>query len=248
MNPGRDFLAADWPAPAGIRAGTTLRTGGVSRPPFAALNLGAHTADAPAAVATNRARLAAALRLPAAPCWLRQVHGTVVADLDAGHDGPADAGVASRPDRVAAVLTADCLPVLLCAADGHCWGAAHAGWRGLAAGVLEATVAAFPVAAEQLLAWLGPAIGPARFEVGGEVRAAFVDARPADAACFVPGRPAGKYFADLYALARSRLAGAGVAGIYGGGWCTVDDPRFFSHRGDHGRTGRMASLIWSAPA
>ncbi|HET7313184.1 peptidoglycan editing factor PgeF [Salinisphaera sp.] len=246
MNPARDFLAADWPAPAHIRAGTTRRTGGVSEPPYDALNLGAHTGDDSAAVAQNRARLCSALDLPAEPVWLTQVHGKTVADLDAGHAGPADAAIAGRPDRVAAVLTADCLPVVLCDRRGGCWGAVHAGWRGLAAGVLEATVAALPAGPVDLMAWMGPAIGADRFEVGRDVLDAFAAADPDCTHLFAPAEKTGKYHADIYALARRRLQAAGVANVHGGGYCTVTDrARFYSYRRD-GSTGRMATLIWSA--
>lgn len=245
MNPSTDFLAAQWSAPAGIRAGTTLRSGGVSGAPFDTLNLGAHTADTSAAVIENRQRVEQALDLPASPAWLDQVHGTVVADLDAGHSGPADAAITCHPDRVVAVLTADCLPVVFCDITGRCRGAAHAGWRGLAAGVLEATVTALPAAPSDLLAWLGPAIGPQRFEVGADVREAFADRRPADARLFTPTDKPGKYLADIYALALRRLGALGVTRVYGGGWCTIGDPaRFYSYRRD-GSTGRMATLIWS---
>lgn len=246
MNPKRDFLPADWPAPDHIRAGTTLRTGGVSAPPFDSLNLGAHTDDGVAAVNDNRARLATALALPAEPAWLEQVHGTTVADLDAGHSGPADAAVASRGNRVAAVLTADCLPVVLCDIRGTCWAAAHAGWRGLAAGVLEATIAAMPVEPQDLMAWLGPAIGPESFEVGADVREAFVTRDGDCARLFTPKTKPGKYEADIYGLARMRLSGAGIERIHGGGFCTVTEAgRFYSYRRE-GATGRMATLIWSA--
>ncbi|MGN8158328.1 peptidoglycan editing factor PgeF [Salinisphaera sp. RV14] len=242
----RDFLAADWPAPGHIRAGTTLRTGGASAAPFASLNLGAHTDDAARAVNDNRARLATALALPAEPSWLAQVHGTTVADLDAGHAGPADAAVTSRANRVPAVLTADCLPVVLCDTRGTCWAAAHAGWRGLAAGVLEATVAAMAAEPGDLLAWMGPAIGPENFEVGADVRQAFVCRHAESARMFAPKAKAGKYLADIYGLARLRLACAGVTRVFGGGLCTVAAPeRFYSYRRD-GATGRMATLIWSA--
>lgn len=245
MKAARDFLAADWPAPAHIRAGTTLRTGGVSRPPFATLNLGAHTDDDHEAVLENRARVVAALRLPGQPRWLDQVHGATVADLDAGHTGAADAAVASLPGRVAAVLTADCLPVLFCDRAGTCWGAAHAGWRGLAAGVLEATIAALPAGAENLMAWMGPAIGPAAFEVGADVRDAFGARNAEYTRLFTPGAKPGKYLADIYGLARMQLEAAGIDSVHGGRACTVDESeRFYSYRRD-GTTGRMATLIWS---
>lgn len=239
------FLPADWPAPASIRAGTTLRGGGVSAPPFDALNLGDRTGDDAAAVAANRDRLRADLALPGPPVWLDQVHGTRVVDADAAVAGEADASVGVAASTVCAVLTADCLPVLFCDRAGACWGAAHAGWRGLAAGVLEATIAALPAAPERLLAWLGPAIGARHFEVGAEVRAAFCDRCADDAAAFTPASAPGKYLADIYALARARLGRAGVASIHGGGQCTIDDPaRYYSYRRSP-RTGRMASLVWS---
>lgn len=245
MNHQADFLGVDWPAPAHIRAGTTLRSGGVSAAPYASLNLGAHTEDDAVAVAENRRRLRAGLELPAEPAWLDQVHGTAVADADRAVTVAADASVGTQSGAVCAVLTADCLPVLFCDRAGRCWGAAHAGWRGLAAGVLEATIAALPARPVELMAWLGPAIGPRRFEVGAEVRAAFVDACADDFSAFVEGRRAGKFVADIYALARQRLARAGLVDVYGGGLCTMEDTsRFFSYR--HGAsTGRMATLIWS---
>jgi YfiH family protein len=246
MNTAIAFLAADWPAPQAIRAGTTLRTGGVSDVPFTSLNLGAATGDDTQAVAENRRRMATALKLPGPPIWLNQVHGTTVADADRPVTGPADASITTASSTVCAVLTADCLPVLLTDRAATCWGAAHAGWRGLAAGVLEAIVARLPAAGGELMAWLGPAIGPRNFAVGADVRAAFCDRHAADAAAFAPGAAAGQYRADLYALARARLKRAGVGAVYGGGLCTVADAhRFYSHR-RAGATGRMASLIWRA--
>lgn len=240
------FLTADWPAPAHIRAGTTLRTGGVSAAPFESLNLGDRTGDDAAAVAANRQRLHEQLALPGEPAWLFQVHGAGVADADRPIEDEADASVATRADAVCAVLTADCLPVLFCDDHGRCWGAAHAGWRGLAGGVLEATVAALPAPANQLMAWLGPSIGPHNFEVGEDVRAAFCDHALTDASCFSAAEAPGKYLADIYALARARLTRAGVKAVYGGGLCTIDDPaRFYSYR-RASKTGRMASLIWTA--
>jgi hypothetical protein len=240
-----EFIVPDWPAPAGVRAAVSLRTGGVSAPPFDSLNLGDHVGDEPDAVRDNRRRLAAALGLPAAPSWLQQVHGRRVVDLDEARVvvPEADAAMTARPGRVCAVLTADCLPVLLCRADGSAVAAVHAGWRGLAAGVLESAVAALAAPGEGLMAWLGPAIGPASYEVDDAVRDAFPGA-PAEA--FRPTRP-GHYQADLYALARQRLQRLGVTAIHGGGFCTrADEARFFSYRRD-GRTGRFASLIWLEP-
>ncbi len=240
-----DLLLPDWPAPPGVRAVMTLRTGGVSGGPYASLNLGDHVGDEPEAVAENRRLLREALALPAEPLWLEQVHGTGVARFD-GPDRPqADAAVALAPGQVCAVMVADCLPVLLADRHGACVAAAHAGWRGLAAGVLEATVAAMPADPSQLVAWLGPAIGPDAFEVGPEVRAAFIAADAAAADAFRPGT-GDRWLADVYQLARQRLARAGVTEVHGGGLCTVSDPaRFFSYRRD-GVTGRMAALVWRA--
>ena len=252
------FLEADWPTPPGVRGGSTRRHGlGVSPPPFDALNLGGHRVvggDAATNVQSNRQALREALGLPSEPRWLRQVHGTAVFDADActvdgvpmptGEDEPvADAAVTRSEGVVLAVLHADCLPVLLCSDDGEGLGAAHAGWRGLAAGVIESTVAAMRVPGERLVAWLGPAAGPERYEVGEEVRAAFVDGDAGADGAFHPTRP-GHWRVDLCALARRRLAARGVTRIHGGGRFTIGEPEaFFSHRRD-ARTGRMASLVW----
>jgi polyphenol oxidase len=243
------WLTPNWPAPATVRALSTLRTGGASSPPYASLNLGVHVGDDATAVEGNRRALRDAARLPAEPVWLEQVHGTCVMDLDSQiPSGPADAAVTRQSGRVCAILTADCLPVLLANDAGDRVGAAHAGWRGLAAGVIEATVAALGAPPRQLLAWLGPAIGPQHFEVGVEVREEFLRRAgagdtAADDAAFVPNAR-GRYAADLYALARRRLRRLGVDRIYGGGECTyTDDARYYSHRRD-ARTGRQATLIW----
>lgn len=250
------FLAADWPAPPGVSALTTLRRGaGGSVAPFDQFNLGNRSSpegDDPATVAGNRDRLVALAGLPSPPHWLRQVHGTAVLRFHAPptaqgleHEPIADASVTDVPGVVLAILTADCLPVVLAAADGSEVAAAHAGWRGLADGVLERTVAAMRTPAARLVAWLGPAAGPQAYEVGEDVRAAFVSRDPAAAAAFVATRP-GHWRVDLYALARQRLAAAGVIpeAIHGGGLCTISDAaRFFSHRRDR-RTGRMATLAW----
>jgi YfiH family protein len=240
-------LAADWPAPPQVRAYTSLRHGGVSRAPYDSFNLGDHVGDDPGAVAANRARLRQALALPGEPRWLRQVHGTrVVEAAGASPDTEADASYTLERGVVCAVLTADCLPVLLCDRAGTRVAAAHAGWRGLAAGVLERSVAALGVPGNEVVAWLGPAIGPTAFEVGAEVRAAFVQVDPAGVDAFKPNAR-GRFDADIYALARTRLLAAGVAAIYGGGGCTHSDAqRFFSYRRD-GVCGRMASLIWLDP-
>ena len=241
------WLEADWPAPPGVRALATLRHGlGVSRPPFDTFNLGSRCGDAPDAVAENRRQLQAALALPSAPRWLRQVHGVGVA-VEPGFDEPeADAAVTATPGTVLAMLTADCLPVVLAARDGGEVAAAHAGWRGLRAGVLEATVAAMRTPADQLVAWLGPAAGPEAYEVGDEVFRAFTAGDARARVAFLPTRP-GHWKVDLAMLARQRLLEAGVTGIHGGGLCTISDPaRFFSHRRD-GRGGRIATLAWIAP-
>ncbi len=244
-----EWILPDWPAPDRVRAFMTTRAGGVSRPPYDGLNLATHVGDDPAAVAENRRLLRACL--PDEPLWLQQVHGVEVAI--AGRDAPgvvADAAVASSPGQVCAVLTADCLPVLLCDERASVVAAAHAGWRGLAAGVLEATVRAMGIGPGRILAWLGPAIGPDAFEVGEEVRQAFLDHHPLSAIAFRPALPGTldeapkKWLANLPALARIRLAAMGVDRIYGGQGCTYRDAgRFFSYRRD-GRTGRMAAVIW----
>jgi polyphenol oxidase len=240
------LLAFRWELPGGVHAAFTTRAGGVSAAPWDSLNLGAHVGDDPAAVAANRAQLRALLALPVEPSWLEQVHGTAVADLD----GPArakpvtaDAAIASTPGRICTIMVADCLPVLFASRDGSRIAAAHAGWRGLAAGVLEHTVAALGLPGAQLTAWLGPAISRAHFEVGDEVREAFVAADAGAEVCFA-ANARGRWHADLIGLARRRLAALGIASIAGGEWCTfADRARFFSHRRD-GRGGRMAALIW----
>lgn len=239
---------ADWPAPVGVRAGTTLRPGGSSSGPCAELNLALHVADDPAAVASNRARLAAALHLPAEPFWLQQVHGREVARHDGRGGTPtADAAIALGRGRVLAVLTADCLPVVLASRDGERLGIAHAGWRGLKDGVIEATVEALGVPGPELLAWLGPAIGPAAFEVGQEVRAAFTAADPGSAQAFT-ANARGRWQADIYALARRRLNALGVDAVSGGGACTFTQAdRYFSYRRDP-KAGRMATLLWREAA
>lgn len=257
------WLDAAWPAPAGVHALVTLRHGaGASMLPFDRFNLGNARGDAgddPIAVAANRAELTLRGGLPSAPRWLRQVHGSRVLRVDEAlpegdasaerrrmADEPeADAAVTSMPGTVLAVLTADCLPVVFAAREGGEVGVAHAGWRGLADGVLEATVGAMRTPAGGLLAWLGPAAGPEAYEVGDEVHAAFAGRDPAAASAFVASRP-GHWHVDLFALARMRLRAAGLADsdIHGGGLCTISEPkRFFSHRRD-GRTGRMATLAW----
>jgi YfiH family protein len=226
-----------------VRAAVSLRTGGASGGPFASLNLGGHVGDDPAAVVENRIRLARALDLPAEPLWLDQVHGCDVARFGDTEAPQADASVALERGQVCAVLVADCLPVLLTDREGTCVAAAHAGWRGLAAGVIEKAVESLPVEPARLVAWLGPAIGPGAFEVGPEVREQFLAIDPTAEGLFRPSH-GGRCLADLFSLARRRLASAGVASVHGGGLCTVSDPgRFFSYRRD-GMTGRLAALIW----
>jgi YfiH family protein len=236
-----DWLLPDWPAPTRVKACVTTRAGGISLPPFDSFNLGDHVEDNPLSVSENRQRLCAALG--SSPAWLRQVHGIQVVAADPGQILEADASYTAEVGVACAVLTADCLPVLFCDHAGTRVAAAHAGWRGLAGGVLEATVQAMALPADQLMAWLGPAIGPAAFEVGAEVREAFVSKHPQADAAFVPSLNSGRFMADLYALARIRLAACGVTAVYGGGLCTLSDPRFYSYR-RAARTGRFASLVW----
>lgn len=247
MTAAPEYLFPDWPAPPHIKAAVSLRHGGHSQGEFAGFNLGEHVEDDPEAVRRNRQLLRQSLKLPAEPCWLSQVHGTDVCRLDGTrelHTPPvADASVTSQAGQVCAVLTADCLPVLFTDREGRCVAAAHAGWRGLAAGVLEATLASMAVPAGEVLTWLGPAIGPAAFEVGPEVRAAFTERQPESASAFVAA-PQGKYMADIFALAKFRLERAGVHQISGGGICSMQNKKdLFSFRRDR-HCGRMASLIW----
>ncbi|MDQ7988410.1 MAG: peptidoglycan editing factor PgeF [Candidatus Dactylopiibacterium sp.] len=239
-------ITPDWPAPARVRAYSTTRAGGVSTGAHAGLNLATHVGDDPAAVAANRQRLAR--HAGVTPCWLEQVHGVDVAAAMPGDAEPcADASFTRTPGRACVVMTADCLPVLLCDVAGRVVAAAHAGWRGLAGGVLENTLDAMGEAPENLLAWLGPAISQPAFEVGEEVRTAFVRHLAEAEAAFAPGRAAGKWQADLYLLARQRLAARGVRHISGGGRCTFSEAEhFFSARRDGTRSGRQASLIWLA--
>ena len=247
------FLLPEWQAPPGVRALSTTRGGGASPAPWNSLNLGAHVGDARASVEANRRRLRDVAGLPAEPHWLEQVHGIAVADVDAAAACPqADAAVSCTPGRVCVVMTADCLPVVLASDDGAVVGVAHAGWRGLACGVVEATIEMMrskAPAAASLQAWLAPAIGAANFEVGDDVRTAFlaIDAQAADA---FTRNAQGRWQCDLYHLARQRLVRAGVERISGGGHCTyAQEDSFFSHRRDVQHrglpaTGRMATLIW----
>ena len=237
-----EFLVPAWPAPAGVRALSTTRGGGASAPPWQGFNLGDHVGDDPRAVAANRATLRRGL--PADPVWLNQVHGTRCVDAALALPGErADASFTRQRGVVCAVLTADCLPVLLCDERAMVVGIAHAGWRGLAAGVIEATVAAMGEPGGRLTAWLGPAIGPQAFEVGGEVRDIFLAGDAADADAFAAAG-GGKWLCDIYRLASRRLHALGIRRVAGADFCTVNDAqRWFSYRRD-GVTGRMASLVW----
>jgi len=242
-----DWIVPDWPTAPQVRAVCTTRHGGVSRGPYISMNPALHVGDDPAAVLANRKVLQQVLQLPAEPRWLEQVHGTTVLDaaepVRAGEVPVADAAWCSQPGVVCAVLTADCLPVLLCDVTGRYVAALHAGWRGLAAGVIEQTIDAMQQPGETLLAWLGPAIGPVAYQVGDEVRDAFLGHDKEAEAAFQSG-PDGSWTADLYRLARQRLAERGVTAIYGGYECSFTDAeRFFSYRRE-GVTGRMATLIW----
>lgn len=238
------LIRPDWPAPPNISALVTTRLGGVSQAPFASFNLASHVGDAPQAVLANRQRLGEVL--PAAPRWLEQVHGVNVVNVDEIGDGAkptADAAFSRSKQVVCVVQTADCLPILLAQADGSVVAAVHAGWRGLADGVIEATLRHLGEPTS-VLAWLGPAIGPTAFEVGEDVRSRFLQHDQRAAAAFVARQVPNKWLADIYALARLRLNAAGVSQISGGDFCTFSDPtRFYSYRRD-GVTGRMASMIW----
>lgn len=238
------WITPQWAAPAGVSAAFTLRTGGVSAAPFDTLNLGAHVGDDPLRVAENRRRVLQGLSLPSSPAWLPQVHGVAVHELAADAPrGPADAAFTRARGRVCAIMVADCLPVLFASRDGSHVGAAHAGWRGLAAGVLEATVRAMGIAGRDLVAWLGPSIGPQHFEVGEEVRSAFIAQDTCATAAFRPGH-GDRWWCDLPQLAQRRLAACGIDAVAVDGSCTVSDrERFFSYRRD-GQCGRMAALVW----
>lgn len=235
------WIEPDWPAPQPVRAVSTLRCGGISSGPYASLNLGHHVGDDAECVLENRRRLSRELSLPAEPLWLQQVHGSRIIDADGGEEPIADGSVAAQPGTVCAVMTADCLPILLCTEDGERVAAVHGGWRGLAAGVLEA--AADRIGTSALLAWLGPAIGADAFEVGAEVRQTFLQQSEVYSGAFRPCAE-DRWLADIYEIARIRLAALGVTRCYGGECCTyTDGERFFSYRRD-GITGRMATLIW----
>jgi len=238
------FIEPDWPAPDRVKALSTTRLGGISQAPYDSFNLGLHVNDDNKAVLANRQRLTQLAGLPSAPLWLEQVHGTRVIDAKNWHAGiKADAIYSEQVNQVCTVMTADCLPVLFTEANGSQIAAAHAGWRGLLNGVLENTVSKFSCERKNILAWLGPAIGPQQFEVGAEVYDAFLSHSAEAESAF---RPQGDdhYLADIYRLARQRLNQLGVESVYGGHYCTVTEAdRFFSYRRDRD-TGRMASLIW----
>ncbi len=247
------LVIPDWPAPPQVRAVvTTRRLPGNSQPPFDAFNLGLRSGESEGTVRANRELLVRALGLPSAPRWLRQVHGTnvvtfervsVQAGEETADEPEADAGITREPGAVLAILSADCLPILLCAEDGSEIAALHAGWRGLSAGVIEACVTRMHTPPARLMAWLGPAIGPQSYEVGDEVRTAFVAADEGAVAAFAPSRPA-HWRCDLNALAHRRLVALGVSRVHGGGFDTLTDPRFYSYRRDRDRSGRFASLIY----
>jgi polyphenol oxidase len=243
------WIFPDWPAPRAVHAAVTTRDGpGISQSPFGRFNLGLRSGDDTQAVRSNRSALHQSLDLPAEPRWLRQVHGTTVAELGplpSPEEPEADAAVSRLPGTVLAILTADCLPVLFCADDGSGIGAAHAGWRGLAAGVLEETIEQMQRPAASLMAWLGPCIGAASYEVGEDVHKTFHGQHADTAKAFEPTR-AGHWLCDLALLARQRLQAAGVTRIYGGGFDTRTDTRFYSYRREGARSGRFASLIWLA--
>ena len=240
-----DWLVPDWPAPINVQACVTTSTGGDSVEPFAHFNLGVHVGDSLEEVQRNRNYLADMLRCQ--PTWLDQVHGNSVVAATAEHTLSADASVTREVGLACCIMSADCLPVLFTDLAGSCVAAAHAGWRSLVAGVLENTVASMQVEPQLIIAWLGPAIGVDAFEVGSEVRDAFMQQHPMTEQAFVPSVNPGRWMADIYQLARLRLAACGVTAVYGGGLCTVTDPRFYSYR-KQSVTGRFASLVWIAEA
>lgn len=241
-----DVIRPDWPAPKNVRALVTTRQGGVSQPPYDDFNLAMHVGDNPEQVQRNRQQLQQVLETPYEPQWLQQVHGCRVVPARADGEAPeADASFTRQPGLPCAVLTADCLPVLFCTTGGDQVAAAHAGWRGLADGILEATLRSFNAPASEIMAWLGPAIGPEQFEVGADVRDAFLTFSADSAWAFTP-HPVkdGYWFGDMYQLACQRLVNQGVVQIYGGSFCTYNEKeRFFSYRRNE-VTGRMASIVW----
>ena len=243
MSDGPHFVAINWPAPARVRAAFSTRRGGASIGPWASLNLGSHVGDDPLAVASNRAALVASLGLQHEPCWLEQIHSDILLDLDddtCARRG--DAALTSRPQRVATVMVADCLPVLLCDRQGRQVAAVHAGWRGLASELIRKTVTAFHAPPADLIAWLGPAIGPRAYVVGEDLHARFVALDEHYASAFA--RMDGQWHMDLAALAALQLAATGVTSISASGVCVHSDAQnYFSYRRD-GETGRMAAMVW----
>lgn len=241
-----EIIQPNWPAPANVHAFTTTRKGGVSKPPYTHLNLATHVNDNEADVATNRALLYKQFSLPCEPVWLNQVHGIKVIRAGFYLTPPtADASYTTQQNCVCAVLTADCLPLLICNQQGTQVAAIHAGWRGLAAGIIEQTLASFAQAKDELLVWLGPAISQQAFEVGNEVHEQFlaIDTQ-AEQAFILSARPH-HWLADIYQLAKQRLQSIGIKAIYGGEYCTYQQPElFYSYRRDGALSGRMASLIW----
>jgi len=238
------WLLPDWPAPAQVRAVMSSRLGGVSRAPYDSMNLATHVGDDPADVQQNRQHLVEVLSLPAEPLWLNQVHGTRIVDVASDAEGTdADGSIARGPQRPCVVMTADCLPVLICDRKGTQVAAVHAGWRGLVNGAIEAAIEKFDAPADELLVWLGVAIGPQHFEVGNEVREAFMQYDAGASEAFV-ATTAGKWLADIYRLAHRRLAMLGISAVYGGGGCSyADETHYYSYRRDRD-CGRMAALIW----
>ncbi len=243
-----DFIVPNWPAPKNVRAFTTLRSGGMSEAPYDSFNLADHVGDHEKFVTANRQLLREKLQLPNEPVWLEQTHSTCVlsAELTTG-DNKADASFTNQANQVCAILTADCLPVLLCDRLGTQVAAIHAGWRGLLNGIIEKTLERMQVPSQDILVWLGPAIGPRVYELGEEVRQQFLEKEAEAEAAFVPSHRKGHWLGNLYDLARLRLQKHNVSAIYGGEYCTYSDKaRFFSYRRDGDKTGRMASLIWIA--
>lgn len=241
-----DIVVPDWPAPSRVRAFSTTRRGGVSSGPYESFNLATHCGDDIACVTENRERLKARYEVPSAVCWLNQVHGCDVVDAGSSYPAPpsADATFSFEPQRVCAILTADCIPVLICDRTGTMVGAAHCGWRGLAQGVLAALLRRLPTDAANLMAWMGPGIGPENYEVGADVRDALLGAMspPIVERALRPSR-SGKWLADLYEVTRSQLNALGVSAVFGGNFCTYRETRFYSYRRD-GVTGRTATLVW----
>jgi len=245
MQEQANYICPDWPAPDHIKAYTSTRVNGHSKAPFDSFNLALHVQDDPKTVGKNRQQLVTELALPHEPIWLEQVHGTAVISINSSLKGAltADAAVAHEPNRVCTVLTADCLPVLLCDVDGKAVAAIHAGWRGLLAGVIDATVEALSIPPENILAWLGPAIGPEAFEINEEIRYLYIDRDKNNVSAF--HKRNNSWYGDLYELARINLSRFDITRVSGGNLCTYHDKQqFFSYRRAKGPTGRMATMIW----